>query len=257
MDLFALKILGGTAAAAGFYGAAMNLAFAASLFSVSLSRTLHSTLVRLMSVGDTASADRIITTALRCVLLLLPFGAMTVGVCREVVLLTYGEAFAETAAILAVYIFVPVFLLQVSIAGIVAITRGRSGLYPAVTLPMVVLAGAGHLVFTPRFGGLGAAGVTAGVAFLGAAASMVVLHRVWGFLPPWKSLVRVVLASGAALAAAGAWPVGGWLVLPRIGGISLVILLTLMALGEFSREDVHFIRRLFRQDPGNLSGRSA
>ncbi|MBW2174617.1 MAG: oligosaccharide flippase family protein, partial [Deltaproteobacteria bacterium] len=79
LDLFALKVLGGTAALAGIYGAARNLSLPLGMLSGSLSPPLLSTLSHLLSEGDEPGAKEIGLNALRSVMWLVPFAAMTAG----------------------------------------------------------------------------------------------------------------------------------------------------------------------------------
>src|SRR5262249_27574896 len=84
MDLFALKLLGGTAAEAGVYSAAQNLALVPGIFGLSFSPLLLSTLSRVLRTGDDEAAKRLGRGALRLVVALLPFAGLTAGAAAEI-----------------------------------------------------------------------------------------------------------------------------------------------------------------------------
>src|SRR5262249_2644962 len=79
VDLFALKALGGTAAQAGFYGAAQNLSLMPGIFALSFSPLLLSSLSRLLRDGNDSLAREMSRNAMRGVIALLPFAGMTAG----------------------------------------------------------------------------------------------------------------------------------------------------------------------------------
>lgn len=68
LDLFMLKILGGTVSQAGVYGAAQNLAFVPGIFALSFSPLLLSTLNSTLRSGDLAAAKEIGTNSVRMVI---------------------------------------------------------------------------------------------------------------------------------------------------------------------------------------------
>lgn len=85
LDLMALKILGGTAAQAGFYGAAQNLAIIPAIFSLSFAPPLLSTLTRTIQAQDSEQAKNIARDGMRAVILMLPFAGLTAGAAPEIV----------------------------------------------------------------------------------------------------------------------------------------------------------------------------
>lgn len=248
LDLFALKILGGSAAQAGFYGAALNLAIVPNLFAMALTRTLHSTLCRLKSNGETVKADQIAVTAIRSVFIIFPFAVMTVGVSSEIVVFVFGQAFAATGPILSLRIFVPVFLLMIAIADIIMITNGKPALCMVMSLPMLLLAVAGHMIFTPRFGGVGAAGVTASISCIGGLTALILVNRIFAISPPWKTVLRSGLCSAVVYVSTAIWTVTGWLVFIKIIVVSMIIILVFLIAGEFSRNDLVFLKQVFKKN---------
>src|SRR5262249_11454645 len=85
LDLFMLKLLGGTAAEAGIYGVAQNLAAVPTLFAFAISSVLLSTLSRVLRTGDSPLAKKMGANVMRVVIGLLPFAGLTAGAASEVI----------------------------------------------------------------------------------------------------------------------------------------------------------------------------
>jgi len=182
LDLFALKVLGGTAAQAGFYSAAFNLSTPPALLSISLSPPLISTLSRLMKDGHTSEAKEIASAALSSVFWLLPFGAVAAGASPDIVELVFGRDFSTAAPIFAFLIFAAVALHAVNVAIAILTASNHPKWSFTLTGPMVPIALLGHILLIPPLGGLGAALVTTFVACLSAVISVLAVYRTLG--PP-------------------------------------------------------------------------
>lgn len=246
LDLFALKVLGGTAAQAGFYGAAMNLSIPPAIFSTSLSPPLLSTLSRLLSEGDEPKAKEIGLTAMRSIFWLLPFAAMTAGSAHEIICFIFGERYLPASPILAFLIFAAIALLAINISKAILTALGKPGWTFVLTGPMVPLALIGYLILIPWLGGIGAAVVTTSVACLGGLASILAVYRIWRVLPPLKTLLRSAFCSGLALALAILWPVSGIMLILKLLVIIVVIMLTFLLLAEFTASEIALFRSMFR-----------
>lgn len=244
LDLIALKVLGGTAAHVGFYGAAQNLCMPAGIFAQSLSSPLLSTLSRLLSEGDELKAKQIGRTAMRSVIWLLPFAAMTAGAASEIIGFIFGQKFLSAGPILALLIFAAVGLVAVIVAKAIIIAVGKPGWTFILTGPMVPLALIGHLILIPWIGGIGASIVTASVACLGALVSVYAVYRIWGVLPPVNTLLKSAVCSGLALALAILWPASGLMIILKLVAIVLVILITFLLLGDFTAGEIALVRSM-------------
>lgn len=244
LDLVVLKILGGTAAQAGFYGTALNLSIPPVLFSSAMQSPLLSTLTRELKFGNREKAITVGTTSLRSVLWLIPFAFMTAGAAPEIIRLIFGSRFVAAAPLLAWLIFAPIGLHAIYTSSSVFIALDRPNWTYRLTLPMVPLAAVGHLVLIPRLGAVGAAAVTAAVALLGAGAAMFAAYACLDARPSARSIG----ASGSASAAAGIlaffWPASGLMVIIKILVIMGVIVATMVAMGEFTRSELRTIRSL-------------
>lgn len=253
LDLFALKALGGSAAHAGFYSAALNLSIPPNVFATSLSPPLLSTLSRLVSKGEMAEAKEIGVTAIRSVFWIMPFAAMTAGASSEIICFVFGEKFSPAGPILALLIFSAMGLLTIMISRTIFIASDKPVWSFAMTGPMVPLALIGHLILVPRIGPVGAALVTTLVACSGAIASLCAVYRIWRIYPPVSTLLKSVFCSITAFGLASLWPVSGLMIVLKIIIIVLVILLTFFLLREFTAREMNWLRLMLRRKTSDAS----
>jgi O-antigen/teichoic acid export membrane protein len=246
LDLFALKALGGTAAQAGFYGAAQNLAMLPGIFGASFSPLLLSALTRTLRGGRLAEAKEMGQKSLRVGLWMLPFAGMTAGIAPEIVRLIFGADFLPTAPLLSVLIFGALGLVMLSVATSILIAVGKPGWTLGLTAPLIPIAVAGHLLLIPRFGAVGAAGVSAGVAGLGALVSVAAVYRLWQILPPVATLCRSLLVALVVYVFSAFWHTPHFWLLLKLPAVTLLILSMFFALGEFSNDEIAQMRSIVR-----------
>ncbi len=247
LDLFALKSLGGTAAQAGFYSAALNLSLPPSLISQSLAPPLLSTLSRLFSENEEAEAKEIGKTIIRSDFWLIPFAVMTAGASAEIVEFVFGTEFLSAGPILSLLIFAATGLFVIKNSNAILTALDKPGWTFMVTGPMVPLALIGHLILIPRMGATGAALVTTLVSCFGALASLFAVYRIWRIYPPLKTVLKSAVCSLLAFALASLWPAFGWMLILKLVVIVLVILLTFFLLGEFTARELNWLRSLRRK----------
>lgn len=246
VDLFVLKALGATAAQAGLYSAAQNLAWLPGLFALSFTPLLLATLARLRRQGDRAGAARLAQQALRAVVLLLPPAALVVGGAPELMRLAYGAPFAPAAVVLGPLLAGGLALVLVSVTTAILTAGGLPHLTLALTGPLVPLAWVGVWLVAPAGGLLGAALVTGLLALACAAVSLGAVARHWGVWPPPATVARCLLLACAAYALGALWPTPGlWLLLKlALGGAALG--LALAALGEVTPVEARWLWRWLR-----------
>jgi O-antigen/teichoic acid export membrane protein len=238
IDLFMLKALGGDAADAGIYGAAQNVSFVPGLLGLAASGLLLSTLTRVIRNGDEPLAKKISRNNQRLILGLLPFAGMTAGMSTEIATLIFGSSYSAAGPIISRLIFAAIAIMMINSVTSVIAAYGRPKLTSALTLPLVPLAIAAHIVLIPRQGDIAAANVTLGVTALGAVAGMAALRALHGVGAPLATLIRSAILAIGAFIIADFFPVSGlWVGLKAIG-IAIVILLGLVALGEVSRQEL-------------------
>ena len=115
LDLFMLKILGGTVAQVGVYGAAQNLALVPGIFALSFSPLLLSTLSSALRREELVSAKQMSLNSVRVVIALLPFSALAAAAAVPIVRVIYGNAFSVAGPVLAVLIFGAMGLVMISV----------------------------------------------------------------------------------------------------------------------------------------------
>lgn len=243
LDLMMLKSLGGTTAQAGIYGAAQNLAIIPGTFVASFAPVLLSTLGQSLRAGELSRAKFLARTALRLVLLLLPFAAITAGAAPALIEWLYGSLFSPTAPILAVLMFGSIAQVMISIATVILIAADKPNWTCALTLPMLPLALLGHFLVIPKLSAIGAAWVTAIVAGFAAVAAVLAVYRVWRVLPPYQTLIRSLFVCGliygvttAVCSQATLW------LLVQLPAVALLVPVLFLLVGEFSLTEIAMIR---------------
>jgi O-antigen/teichoic acid export membrane protein len=244
LDLMLLKILGGTAAQAGIYGAAQNLATLPLLVVLPLNPLLLSALSRTRRErGERAGRD-IIGNAMRGVIGLLPFVCVIVGAAREIVSFLFGSNFLPVAPLLSVLILGVLARSVVVVTTTMMTAAGKPAWTAALSVPLVPLAIAGHLWSIPRWGALGASFVTAVLSMLAALAGLLVVYRLWGLLPRVATVLRALVLCVPAYSMAAVWPTPGALLFVKLPAIGLLLLLGFLVLGEFSGSEIALARSL-------------
>jgi O-antigen/teichoic acid export membrane protein len=238
LDLLVLKALGAGVAQVGCYGVAQGLFAPSRVFSGSLSRTLLSTLSRLLAEDRRQHAGEIASAAVRFVIVLLPFFGIIAGSSAEIVELVFGAGFLPAAPIVSILAFAVFSRLLMVVSEAVLTAVGRPDLIFKVVLPCLPIAVVGHLIATARFQGVGAASVTTAVFFFGAVSLAVAVRRVWNVGFPTHSLIVSVLCTAPALLVCGHWSTPGWPVVAKTILISGCVVAVYFVTGEVRRKDL-------------------
>jgi O-antigen/teichoic acid export membrane protein len=244
LDLLALKILGGTAAQAGIYSAAQNLAIVPGYLVFSFSPLLLSALSRLLHGGEQGRARGMSTNTLRAVVAVLPFIATLAGAAPEIVTLFFGSRFVPAGPILAVLVFGVFGRSLIVISATVLTAAGKPRWTAALLLPTVPLAMLSHWWLIPRLGAIGAALVTATLSLLTALAALGTVYRLWAVRPPAATLLRSLALCIGSFTLAALWPAPGLLLLVKLAVIGVAVLLAALLLREFSTEELVAVQAL-------------
>ncbi|MGE0826708.1 MAG: lipopolysaccharide biosynthesis protein [Candidatus Binatia bacterium] len=257
LDQLLLKMLGGTTAQVGIYGAARNLASLPGLLSVALTPLLVSTLSHLLHNAERTVAQRIARNALRLVLALFPFAGLVAGGAPAIIGTIFGASFSTAAPLLAVLIFGALALVLVSV-GIAILTAGsmyRGTL--VVTSFLVPLTVLGSMIIIPQYSSLGAALVWTGVSISGALLTLLVLYYLWGIAPPLGTFARSVFLTYVTYVCSVLDPVSGLWFWGKFTVLGLAIPGAYLLLGECSREERRMLaalaRRFFFRYPTNIT----
>ncbi|MFK8183183.1 MAG: lipopolysaccharide biosynthesis protein [Phormidesmis sp.] len=234
LDLFMLKILGGTVEQVGVYGAAQNLASVPGIFALSFSPLLLSTLNRTLRTGDLPAAQQIGRYALRTIVALLPFAALAAAASVPIVSVVYGQAFQPAGPVLAVLIFASMALLLISVITAILTAAGRPNLTFMLVAPLLPISAAGYVWLVPRYGAMGACWANTGAAVFGVVAALLCLYRVWQIAPPLTTAIRSAIAGAIVYVVGLHWITPDFSFLLKLVALSLLIPVLLLCLGELS-----------------------
>jgi len=255
IDLFALKALGGSAATAGFYGAAQNLSLIPGIFALSFAPLLLSNLSRMLHSGELQVAKALSRDAMRAIFIFFPVTGMIAGAAPEIVGLLFGPQYSAAAPLLSILFVGAGAQAMISITTVIIIAMEKPTLTFILTGPLVPLAFIGHLLMIPPLGASGAAMVTTALSCTGALATLLAVHRGWGISPPLKTFVRSFLIFSAAYCSAFFWPAAGLLLLVKLPVIGLAIILAYYLSGEFNAREIALaVSLLPSRRPGNENG---
>lgn len=243
-DLFMLKSLGATAAEAGFYAAAQNLALLPSIFALSFGLPLLTALTRHAAAGDRAAFALLTRNALRASMALLLLGGVVAGADFEIVRLVYGADFSPAGPILRLLMFAAIVSVAFSFTTAALTAAGYPNTCFFLGAVLIPLAVAAHAWIIPAFGASGAASVTLGIFLLVTAAAGFLVWRLTETSYPWPTLMRCLAASVAVFLAGRFWPADGWLLMLKLGVLSVLALAALFLLGELNREERLQIRQM-------------
>jgi O-antigen/teichoic acid export membrane protein len=242
LDILMLKLLGGTAAVAGFYGAAQNLSILPGIFALSFSPLLLSTLSRLLKDEDKSFAKEFIKDSIRLTVLLLPFGAIVVSSSQEIVRFFFGDRYIDAAPLLSFLIFSALCVSISSATTAIITASGKPHWTLLLVGPCVPIAIIGHFYLIPRFGALGASMVTTCLSVLLTIISMVVVYRMWHSLPSLATFIRVFIVSAIVYFAGAFWTAQGLYLILKLCILSLLVLGSYLLLREFSAEEIEIGR---------------
>jgi O-antigen/teichoic acid export membrane protein len=232
LDLFMLKLLGGTTAQLGIYAAAQSLTIGVGLIALAFSPLLLSSLSRMQLEGQADLARRLGRDAMRVAIGLLPLAGMTAGAAPDIVRLAFGTAFLSGAPLLGILMCGALAMLMISVTTTILTAANRPAWALATTAPLAPLAVAGYVAVIPRFGLVGAATVATGCAAVGAVATMVAVNRAWRIAAPLGTLTRSAVIGWATYALAAAWPAPGPAVLLKLAAIASLAVLAFVLGGE-------------------------
>jgi O-antigen/teichoic acid export membrane protein len=237
IDLLALSALGGSARDAGLYGAAQNLAVPPGLFALAIGPLLLATLARLHRGGRDDDARRVARMALRVTYGLVPFAALVAAAAPDLVHVVFGPSFAAASPLLALLFAGAVSLATMAVAVAIVTAADHQRLVSWLGVGVLGAALVGHLVFIPRLGAVGAALVTAVAATVGALASVVLVHRMWG-VHAYATLLRAALIAGPVyLAAVAVATPGAPALVLKLALLSCAIVAAFVASGELDVEE--------------------
>jgi O-antigen/teichoic acid export membrane protein len=242
-----LKALGASAAEAGYYGAAHNLALAPIVIAAAAAGPLLAALTRAHLTGEHEQARRVTGVVVRVLLASLPFAALISGSADAIVSLIYGARFAEAAAPLAILIFSSAGMVAVSVGAASIIAAGRPRLTLVPVLPVVPAAVLGYLAFVPSHGPTGAATVTSVAALAAGLIGLTVTLRCWNLSLPLFTLLRSVVLGALLFWVSDNWSLDGPWVIAKLIALGASVPIGFALLGEFSSRDRRDLQGLYQR----------
>jgi len=248
LGLFLLKMLGGSNAQAGIYAAAQNMSFVMPhVLAISLAPLLLSTLTRVLRENDWPAAAVLGRNSIRVVLCMLPLGAIAAAASGDIAILLFGAHFAGAGPLMAVMIFAGLSMMMINLLNAILIACGKPSWALWLAVPVLPAALVGHVVAIPRFGAMGAAGVTTGVTLLAAIAHFAAARTCLKFSLPTATLIRSLLLSAVLYLLVGLWPTPGLWVIGKVAAAVLLSFGGFMLSGELHGAEIVFLRSAARE----------
>ncbi|MEM6452148.1 MAG: oligosaccharide flippase family protein [Cyanobacteria bacterium P01_D01_bin.105] len=244
LDLIALKALGGTTEEAGIYAIAQNLALFGSVMSPALAPILISSVSKLLSQGELQRIKSLSRTAMRAVLLHLPFAALLASTASELVPVLFGQPFTAAAPMFALLLFATVSTVMIAVTSAILVASDRPEWTAYLSVPLPILAIVGHGLLIPDLGAMGAAITTLAVALAGAISGVTAVYARWQVLPSIATFVRCGVVSGLIMFLASLWATPNPWIFLKLSVLSIGVLLSLWGLGEANLEDKEMFRSL-------------
>jgi len=243
LDLIAVESVG-AAGDAGYYAAAQNLTIVPTLFAMSLSPLLLSALARTMRAGDPDAARALARGALRVIALLLPLAGAAAALSDAVVRLIYGDDFAPAAPIMAILIFGALAITLHSAAAAILLAADRPGWVFALNAPLAPLAFMLQWLLVPRWGAVGAAGISTVLACAAVVVMLIAVRRTWGVGVPTPTWIRAGVLCVGAYAVCALVPTTGAALLLALVGVTVVIVVGYTVSEEITPPEWAFARSL-------------
>jgi O-antigen/teichoic acid export membrane protein len=250
LDLLMVKALVSAPDAAGFYGAAQNLAIGPGLLAAAFSPLLLGTLSDLVRRGRNAEFATMVHQVFRLMLLPLPLVAIATPAASDLAALVYGSTFAPAGPATAVLLIAAAALFIVSVTATILTALGQPAMVLLLVAPLTPIALALHLFMIPRFGALGAAGVTAALAWAAALSGVLATAARAGVPLPTGAWMRIALMTAAGYSAAHAWTMRGPWVLLELAILTIFGVVALRFTAVVTPGELQFALSLLRPRRG-------
>ena len=246
VDLVILQLMGGSAEAVGFYGAAQRFAMSPNAVVLGIAPILLSVMSRSVRQGATDLAARIAHMVFASSLFLIPLAAIVAGSDAEVAALIFGREFAAAGPLLSTLFYAAILRVLVSFAVVIVVSRGQmvwTYFISLVLLPATVIA---YIVVIPQFGAPGAAAATLVSSVIGVLFMVFAVYRTWLVFPPLTFLVSCVATSVIGYWLSALWPAEGLILILKLGLLSLLAPVGFLIVGRAAVGD---LRQRFMRSP--------
>jgi O-antigen/teichoic acid export membrane protein len=246
IDIFALRVLGGSMESVAAYGVAQNLALGPGLFGSAFTPALIAALSYRLARGDDGGARELSGDALRAGFLMVPLILLVTGAAPGLIVLLFGPAYAAAAPLFAILLIGAVGTLLIALAGGVLVATGHLRWTVVLTAPLLLVASIAHMVLIPRMGAVGAATVTAGTAIGGGACACAAAWLVVGTRSPVATLLRGIVLGGAAGWVVSTLDVAGYALLVVLAALTVILAAAMCVTGELRTHEREGLKRWTR-----------
>lgn len=261
LDVYLVRLLGGSTADVGAYSAAKNLIRFVPVFLQSFSPVLLSSLGRLSRAGNREVARATLAAIVRWLIALFPL-VMALGVSADIVPFALGQDYAGAAGAFGILLVGAVAGFLVTVGTTAFIAQGWLRLAVGASLVGMVVGLGAMMVLVPQLGVPGAALAKLAAAAVGAGIVLVTFAVGWNVRPS-ASIVARSLAVSAIIAAVGsAWSAEGVLTLVKAAALGAAALIGIFLLGLARPSDLRAAAALLpgrrpRPAPYNRADRTA
>ncbi len=249
LDLCFVKALAPLPEAAGFYGAARNLAIVPGLVGSAVSPLILGKITSLKAEGEEEEARVLARESLRMVLWMLPFAVLTWGISDPVAVAVYGSRFQPAGKVLGIIIFMGVGATAAAFCFSVLAALGNTRRALIFAVLILVLEAAALPWGIRRYGISGAAGIATGLMWLLALGLYGQADGIWKIRMPGRVLMRIGIICAATGIALRCWPVrwsDPWL---KAAGAVALVLAGFVGTGEWGTKERRMVRRIFFSHP--------
>jgi len=248
VDMWLVKAMIDDPDAAGLYGAAYSLSRLPMFLVQGLVGAVFPRVSEALAQGRPELARSVSAESMR-VLFVVFFGVCGVvaGADRQITTLLFSARYAEagtplTLLTIAASLYAWLFLQTRLIAAC-----DRHAVRMALVMALLPVSVGLTAALIPRWGLEGAALASLVTFAGGVAAGVALVWRHLRALPPGWPLLRCALAGTAVYGAGVLWPAAGWLLVAKLGAVTALYFVLLLALRELRGADLRILGRVFRR----------
>lgn len=247
IDLFAVKALSGAQSSllSGYYVAASTIARIFPTVISAIAFAIFPLISKATFQKNPEKARFYISNTMRYSLLgIIPVAILFASTPKELISLVYSDEYlpgAEALSILSIAfaVYAVFFVLCTIIAG-----SNRPKLAAGISFAALALSAVLNLLLVPQFLINGAAFATLAGSVFGLVLSAGFVLHYFRALVPWKSVLKMAVASLVIFAISAYWPVSGILLAGKYFALLCLYMLLLFLMGEFSKMDFDVVKNI-------------
>ncbi|BAQ64043.1 lipopolysaccharide biosynthesis protein [Geminocystis sp. NIES-3709] len=240
LDLFALKILGGSLEEIGLYASAQNIALLGQFIVPALVPITITTLTRIYQDQQIISTKQFIRNTFKIGFYHLPLAGI-ISVCSsEILSFLFGNTFDRAAPILSVLIFSSISSMMIAVIISILIGLNKPKWTFLIALPMPFLAFLGYWWLIPKYGSFGASIIHLVISIIACCIGFIVVYQFSGVSPPLLTFIRSSLVSVVVILIAFMFPFSGFFLIIKLMFLTIISFIILLLWGEFNNFTLSF-----------------